>query len=523
MNRGPDQNANTDMRKRQGKDCPSYESNLQQINRLSDAGTKISALLGGNVSSNSSVLQLLEEPEEQRKTSNQTGIPDGLKEQFEAVSGYSFDDVKVHYNSDKPLQVQALAYTRGNQVYIGPGQERYLSHELGHVVQQKDGIVRPTTVVAGLPVNDDPGLEQQADSMVQRKASHRLPEMGVRSKCIQRYRINGIVTRFLNRHVQGVCPVDNKMFQRPWGLVPRNTVIRHPQNEISDHVEQYRYDEFERTHSVPNDTVIDLDIIDYISGPVVASSGYHGVKMTVSNNMITHLEGTQAGSRADFTARQTRIGPRKQRERDQATSAAARNANDSTITGIFSMFAEKKSLILGGETAEQALKLAKTKTIRDAKNELKELADCRNSLQAAFEGWCSMLGETYTKVYEKVPETGSCFDEDHIKQLFSETQWRKNLYEYVSGNIVILNDHYEQVELTSEDPEYLLSLLYEDEDQRIVAELFSSVREQCGVLCLMAAGLKDLNRKCMLQSYEKELFDSNIKNAYAYIAASLNE
>lgn len=62
---------------------------------------------------------------------NNTGILLQMKRQYEKLSGFSFDDVKVHYNSDKPVQLQALAYTQGNHVFIGPGQETHLSHELG--------------------------------------------------------------------------------------------------------------------------------------------------------------------------------------------------------------------------------------------------------------------------------------------------------------------------------------------------------------------------------------------------------
>lgn len=92
-----------------------------------------------------------------------TGIPDSLKSQFESKSGYSFDDVRVHYHSEKPARIQALAYTQGNEVYIGPGQERHLKHELAHVVQQKQGIVRADSQVDGQPVNTDESLERAAD------------------------------------------------------------------------------------------------------------------------------------------------------------------------------------------------------------------------------------------------------------------------------------------------------------------------------------------------------------------------
>lgn len=35
---------------------------------------------------------------------NRTNIPDTLKANFENYSGFSLDDVRVHYNSDKPAQ-----------------------------------------------------------------------------------------------------------------------------------------------------------------------------------------------------------------------------------------------------------------------------------------------------------------------------------------------------------------------------------------------------------------------------------
>jgi hypothetical protein len=79
-----------------------------------------------------------------QENENTTGIPDHLKAGIEYLSGLSLDDVKVHYNSSKPAQLQALAYTQGTDIHVGPGQEKYLAHEAWHVVQQKQGRVRPT-------------------------------------------------------------------------------------------------------------------------------------------------------------------------------------------------------------------------------------------------------------------------------------------------------------------------------------------------------------------------------------------
>lgn len=109
------------------------------------------------------VIQKAEE-RQRRQQPNLTGIPTQMKLDFEQRSGLSFDDVRVHYNSDKPKRIGALAYTQIPQVHIGPGQERHLRHELGHVVQQKQGIVRPTTWINGLPVNDSIYYENMASA-----------------------------------------------------------------------------------------------------------------------------------------------------------------------------------------------------------------------------------------------------------------------------------------------------------------------------------------------------------------------
>lgn len=77
----------------------------------------------------------------------------------------SLDNVKVHYNSSKPAAVQAHAYAQGNEIHLGSGQEHHLPHELGHVVQQAQGMVQPTTSVGGQAVNDSPKLEKEADEL----------------------------------------------------------------------------------------------------------------------------------------------------------------------------------------------------------------------------------------------------------------------------------------------------------------------------------------------------------------------
>jgi hypothetical protein len=101
-----------------------------------------------------------------QKKENNTGLPDNLKSGLENLSGYSMDDVKVHHNSDKPAQLQAHAYAQGSEIHLGSGQEKHLPHEAWHVVQQKQGRVKPTMQMKGnMNVNDDAGLEKEADVM----------------------------------------------------------------------------------------------------------------------------------------------------------------------------------------------------------------------------------------------------------------------------------------------------------------------------------------------------------------------
>ena len=102
---------------------------------------------------------------------NNTGLPDNLKAGVESLSGFSMDDVKVHYNSSQPATVQALAYTQGTDIHVAPGQEMHLPHEAWHVAQQLAGRVEPSTEVGDMPVNDNIDLEHEADVMCARAIS----------------------------------------------------------------------------------------------------------------------------------------------------------------------------------------------------------------------------------------------------------------------------------------------------------------------------------------------------------------
>ncbi|MHC1757841.1 MAG: DUF4157 domain-containing protein [Methanosarcina sp.] len=125
-------------------------------------------------------IQRQEIPEEeeplQTKKENNTGMPNNLKAGVESLSGIDMSDVRVHYDSDKPAKVEALAYTQGTNIYVAPGQERHLPHEAWHVVQQIHGRVKPTMQAKGVSINDDATLEREADVMGAKAATNKRPD-----------------------------------------------------------------------------------------------------------------------------------------------------------------------------------------------------------------------------------------------------------------------------------------------------------------------------------------------------------
>jgi hypothetical protein len=108
----------------------------------------------------------VQRPAEAAPRRRDNGLPFNLKTGIEALSGFSMDDVAVHYDSPQPAQLNALAYARGSDIHVAAGQEQHLPHEAWHVVQQAQGRVPPTMQTKdGLQVNRDTELEREADVM----------------------------------------------------------------------------------------------------------------------------------------------------------------------------------------------------------------------------------------------------------------------------------------------------------------------------------------------------------------------
>ncbi len=93
-----------------------------------------------------------------------------VREAAQAFFRTDLSEVVVH-RGDWYAEFGAAAFAFGTQIYmpvehcLSPSMElELLGHELAHIVQQKQGRVRTSRRLAGLPANDDPALEQEAIS-----------------------------------------------------------------------------------------------------------------------------------------------------------------------------------------------------------------------------------------------------------------------------------------------------------------------------------------------------------------------
>lgn len=100
---------------------------------------------------------------QEKEKENRTGIPDEMKKDFEKRSGVSLDHVHVFRNSPLPERYGALAFSKGDSIYMKPGEERHLAHELVHQIQAAQGMAEAEEITGGEAFNSNPVLEEEAD------------------------------------------------------------------------------------------------------------------------------------------------------------------------------------------------------------------------------------------------------------------------------------------------------------------------------------------------------------------------
>lgn len=83
-----------------------------------------------------------------------------------------FEQRGVQFKQRKLQHELSMEPQKGSDIHLVPGQDQHLPHEAWHLVQQAQGRVRPTLQLnGGVAVNDDPGLEREADQMGARAQS----------------------------------------------------------------------------------------------------------------------------------------------------------------------------------------------------------------------------------------------------------------------------------------------------------------------------------------------------------------
>jgi hypothetical protein len=130
----------------------------------------------------------------------QTGIPEDVRTKMESSFNTDFSDVKVHANSSKAPQIGALAYTQGQDIHFAPGQynpgssagQQLLGHELAHVVQQRQGRVKPDAEQKkGMNINSDTSLEKEADEMGAKAAQGKMANIAGKGSGVQMQKEEG--------------------------------------------------------------------------------------------------------------------------------------------------------------------------------------------------------------------------------------------------------------------------------------------------------------------------------------------
>jgi Domain of unknown function (DUF4157) len=139
------------------------------------------------------------ESEKHGSSGTKTGMPDEVRSKMENSFGTDFSGVNIHQNSEKASNIGALAYTQGNNIVFAGGQyqpntsegQKLLGHELAHVVQQRQGRVRPDAEQhKGMNINSDTALEKEADVMGEKAAQGKMANVAGKGSGVQRKTAN---------------------------------------------------------------------------------------------------------------------------------------------------------------------------------------------------------------------------------------------------------------------------------------------------------------------------------------------
>ncbi|GAL87079.1 hypothetical protein MYP_4309 [Sporocytophaga myxococcoides] len=152
----------------------------------------------------------------QSDSSSSDKMPPLVQRKMETSFSEDFSNVNIHKNSAQSTDMDAHAFTQGNDIHFAPGQynpesqqgQELLGHELTHVVQQRSGVVKPTTQMKGVGVNDDATLENEADVMGKKAAEGKPAEVEGAGSGIQKETAEGNLSEWRkNGKLKGKVPV----------------------------------------------------------------------------------------------------------------------------------------------------------------------------------------------------------------------------------------------------------------------------------------------------------------------------
>lgn len=82
---------------------------------------------------------------------------------IEQKSQVPMTGISINFNSSFPARVGAVATAAGgNEIHLAPGNSHHYKHELGHIVQQRRGLVHATESINGHKVCTAQSLEEDA-------------------------------------------------------------------------------------------------------------------------------------------------------------------------------------------------------------------------------------------------------------------------------------------------------------------------------------------------------------------------
>lgn len=186
---------------------------------------------------------------QRKESANKTGMPSEVKNKMESSFNADFSNVNIHSNSSKAIEAGALAYTQGNNIHFAPGQfkpdtnsgQQLLGHELTHVVQQREGRVKPTKMLGnGMAVNDDKGLEKEADTLGKKAAQMKMADVQIQPIQAKFANVGGGVSVIQRLEDSDHDRLKNKMGKNKYGKAFAAGKLEHFAKMTDDELNQVR-------------------------------------------------------------------------------------------------------------------------------------------------------------------------------------------------------------------------------------------------------------------------------------------